>query len=267
MKPLRRLLLAIPAMLLAVAGYAAEVAWIQLETRPGIQVPLFWAPQDQARATVILLPGGAGSIGDPGPDNWPSSANFLIRSGHLFAAQGLNVAMMSRPSNVRDLDFSTRLADWHMQDIAKIIEYVHAQSDAPIWLVGTSRGTVSAAAFAIAQARHNDASLLSGLVFTSSVTDRKPGALPSQALDMIRLPVLVVHHRKDACVVCQPHQAAYIVKALSHAPRKELILLDGGGNPSGDACEALHYHGYIGMEAEAVQAISDWITAPASANP
>jgi hypothetical protein len=28
-------------------------------------------------------------------------------------------------------------------------------------------------------------------------------------------------------------------------------------------CEPMHYHGYIGMEAEAVKMISDWIKNPA----
>ena len=31
---------------------------------------------------------------------------------------------------------------------------------------------------------------------------------------------------------------------------------------TGPVCEPMHYHGYIGMEAEAVKMISDWIKSP-----
>jgi len=36
----------------------------------------------------------------------------------------------------------------------------------------------------------------------------------------------------------------------------------GGGGASGKTCEALHYHGYIGMEKDAAGYITDWISNP-----
>jgi len=41
-------------------------------------------------------------------------------------------------------------------------------------------------------------------------------------------------------------------------------MVNGGANPTGDACGALHYHGYIGMEKEAVGFITNWIKKPTS---
>ena len=41
-------------------------------------------------------------------------------------------------------------------------------------------------------------------------------------------------------------------------------MLDGGGEPQGAACEALHWHGFIGMEKQAVDAIAAWIAAPSN---
>jgi hypothetical protein len=43
---------------------------------------------------------------------------------------------------------------------------------------------------------------------------------------------------------------------------KKLVMVDGGGDPRGDPCEALHWHGFIGMEKEAVDIIGDWIKNP-----
>jgi len=62
--------------------------------------------------------------------------------------------------------------------------------------------------------------------------------------------------------VCEPRWAGRIEKAMTNAPVKKLLLVEGGGGASGPPCEALHYHGYIGMEAEAVKDITDWIANP-----
>jgi len=50
---------------------------------------------------------------------------------------------------------------------------------------------------------------------------------------------------------------------LTAARVKKYMVVNGGDNPTGDPCQALHYHGYIGMEAEAVAQISSWIQRPA----
>jgi hypothetical protein len=74
--------------------------------------------------------------------------------------------------------------------------------------------------------------------------------------------VLQVHHPQDACPICAPRDLPLIVQGLARAPVKKLLLLSGGGPPSGDVCEALHHHGFIGVEAEAVDAITGWIARP-----
>ncbi len=246
-------------LLCSVTAGAADGQMLQVPTREGITVPVFWLKQEQAVATLVLLPGGAGGIGKMDETGWPGSANFLIRSGKLFAAQGFNIAMVARPSDIQDLDFAVRTSGRHIQDLHKVAEYVGRLSSAPIWFVGTSRGTISAAALAIADGNSGP---IAGIVLTSSVTDKKPGALPTQALQKISVPVLVVHNQKDACPICQPHQASYLLGALKNAPAKKLVLLDGGSGASGDVCEALHYHGFIGIEQQAVDAISAWIKNP-----
>ena len=252
---------------LASVAAAADGQMLQVPSRDGVTVPVFWLKQEHASATLILLPGGAGGIGKLDNAGWPGSANFLIRSGRLFAAYGFNIAMVSRPSDIQDLDFAVRISERHLQDLHKVVDYVHALSDAPVWVVGTSRGTISATALAISEGDKGTNGAIAGMVLTSSITDKKPGALPTQALAKITVPVLVVHNQKDACPICQPHQAAYIAGALKNAPVKKLLMLDGGSGASGEVCEALHYHGFIGIEQQAVDAISQWILHPASTSP
>lgn len=145
-----------------------------------------------------------------------------------------------------------------MTDVRKVLEFVKAKSDAPVWVVGTSRGTISATATAI-----NLQNNIAGLVLTSSVVSyKKVGAVPKQDLAAIKIPVLVLHHSKDECVLCRPYEVPAILRGLTNASVKKEIMVDGGANPSGDVCAALHWHGFIGIEQEVVKVISNWINAP-----
>ena len=128
-----------------------------------------------------------------------------------------------------------------------------------MWLVGTSRGSVSAAAAGAAL----DPATVAGIVLTSSVTYNRGGsATTNLPLMDVRVPVLVMHHKRDACRDCDPREAHMITDRLTGAPVKKLLLVDGGGNPSGPECEPLHYHGFIGMEEEAVKLIAAFMRSP-----
>lgn len=221
-------------------------------------VPIYYMKRSDARATLVLLPGGSGRLGIRG--GVPTSANFLVRSRDLFAASGFHVAVLGRPSDRRELDYEDRVGAEHMADLRKVVAYLARDAGLPVWLVGTSRGTVSATAAAIAFG--NDA--LAGIVLASSVTSRsKTGAVPAQALAEIRLPVLVVHHENDACRICDPREVPEILAGLKNAPIKKLVMVSGGANPSGNPCRSRHWHGYIGIEREVVALISAWIRSPA----
>lgn len=128
-----------------------------------------------AIATVVLHSG----IAD---DGWPASANFLIRSAKLFAGHPFKVVMVGRASDVNELDRRTRTGDKHDQDNQAVLAVIKAKSAAPVWLVGTSMGSISVAAAAIRDGGCN----IAGIVPTSSVTAyRIPGAVPAQDLEKI----------------------------------------------------------------------------------
>jgi hypothetical protein len=230
---------------------------VQVQTRPNVQVPVFEVWKPGAVATLVLFSGGGGGYGKIGGDGWPTSNNFLIRTGKLWAAHPFNVVMVGRPTDRIDLkNGAVRIAEEHTADNIAVFKAVKSKSPLPIWLVGTSMGTISAASAAI----HDTDKLVDGVVLSSSVTAyRIRGAVPSQDLGKIRVPVLVVHHARDACKVCLPYEAKNVVDALSNAPAKDLVYVEAGSGASGDPCEALHYHGYIGAEKEVVDLIAAWI--------
>ena len=65
------------------------------------------------------------------------------------------------------------------------------------------------------------------------------------------------HHRLSPLVSTRNDEGP-----LKNAPVKKEIMVSGGENPTGNVCEALHWHGYIGMEREAVDLIAEWIKKP-----
>ncbi len=257
---------ALVALLLAAqwlwAGAVHAGTLLKVPTRPGVDTTLFWEPVAGAGGTVLLFPGGTGGFGKV-EDGRATSANFLVRSAALFTAQGFNVAIFGRPSDSEGISPTDRIGDAHLADIRGVLEHLKtlgaASSPASVWLIGTSRGTGSAT---IAAIRLQD-SAIAGAVLTSSIVSyRQPDAVPKQNLAAIRLPVLVVHHARDACASTLPHEAPNILKGLTNAPVKKLMLVDAGANPSGDPCGPLHWHGFIGMEQEAVDAMVGWMRSP-----
>ena len=76
------------------------------------------------------------------------------------------------------------------------------------------------------------------------------------------MPVLVYHHARDGCKHCQASDTPAILQGLTRALVKKLMVVDGGSNPVGDECAAQHWHGFIGMEQEAIGQITAWIQAP-----
>lgn len=241
------------------APEVAPGAAFQVPTREGVSTAVFWQAVDAPRATVLLFPGGGGGFGTVS-QGLPSGGNFLVRSVPYFLAQGLNVAVLGRPSDSADLGYADRIAPAHLRDVDQVIAWVRARSVAPLWLVGTSRGTVSVLAVALARQAQGD---IAGIVLSSSILNpAKPGALPSQALASLRLPVLMVHHRQDACWVCPPQALPAAFEALTQASVKKWMWVDGGHVPRGEACGPWHHHGYVGQERETVEQITQWLTAP-----
>lgn len=130
----------------------------------------------------------------------------------------------------------------------------------PVWLVGTSMGSLSAANAAGRLTAGGPA----GIVLTSSVTEASKASYettPHAGLGDVRVPALVVHHRDDACRASPFSGAEAIVRALKQAPAKELLAFEGGSPPISTPCEAKAAHGYVGIEAKVVEAIGAWIRA------
>ena len=254
MRPVRLLLWALPA--LVAGGSAGAEDLVTLQTRPGVTQPFYVTrPAGAPVASLLLFAGGDGRLVPYGPANL-QHGNFLVRSRDLFAGKGFLVAVIDTPSDQTAGLGGFRLSPEHATDIAAVVGWLGQAAPVPVWLVGTSRGSISAAlGAALAPGVH-------GLVLTSSVTrdaPAQPGSVFAVDLARIAVPTLVVNHRDDGCFVAVPGDAQHLLDALARAPIKEAQLYDGGAPARTKPCEALSPHGYFGIEPQVVAGISDWI--------
>jgi pimeloyl-ACP methyl ester carboxylesterase len=252
---------AVFACMLALAPHvSAEDKVVDIPTRPGVAQRFSLITPAGAKAAVILFAGGPGvlDLDDTGNPRRGRN-NFLIRSARLFAAQGLQVALIDTPSDRQAPPHLSGFRDTaeHAADVKAVIAWLRESSKLPVWLIGTSRGTQSVGATAIAL---GSAGGPDGIVLTSTVVnDPRTPSVPDMAVDRLRIPVLVVHHEQDGCRFCLFRDVPHLMDKLSRAPRKELVTFRGGESV-GDPCEALAYHGYNGLEKDVVARIADWIT-------
>jgi len=234
---------------------------VDIPTRPGVsQRMVILSPQDP-KAAVILFAGGHGGlqISSSGGFTW-GEKNFLVRTRQLFADQGLLVAVVDAPSDRQSPPYlgGFRQRPDHVADIKAVIAWIREQAKVPVWLVGTSRGTQSAAYIATELTGPEGPD---GLVLSSSIlTDDKSRPVPAMPLGTLRIPVLVVHHEQDGCRNCSFNDVPKLMEKLSGVPKKQLLPFNGGQN-RGDPCEALAYHGFNGLEREVVAQTVAWILA------
>jgi dienelactone hydrolase len=248
------------------AAHAATASLVSIPTPRGAKQAFILIKPEKPVASVILFAGGHGALGLKSATSmgW-GAGNFLVRTREMFAAQGLMVAVVDSPSDHRQkMNAIFRMSAAHAGDIGAVAAYLKKQADVPVWLVGTSMGTFSAAGAAIG-ARGID-----GLVLTSTITRSKPdwkiaGSHPngvaSMPLQKVTVPTFILSHRHDGCDITPAGDAAKLRKRLTQAPKVEAALLDGGSPPQSAPCQAKAQHGFLGVEDKAVDAIAAFVKA------
>jgi pimeloyl-ACP methyl ester carboxylesterase len=219
-----------------------------------------------ARGALVLLAGGAGVL-DLDAQGCPRllTGNSLVRSAPLFRMAGWATALVDAPSDHRQEDglAAFRASAEHADDLGRVITDLRRRGHQRVWVVGTSRGSISAAN-AAARLRGNQAP--DGMVLTSLLTvgtqgGRKPWTAQTVfdlPLEAITVPALLVGHAMDRCLR-SPAEAMPRVDARIRSARRQVVVVAGGSGREGagglDACEGRSPHGFIGQEAEMVSGI------------
>jgi len=225
-----------------------------IPTRPGVTVSIAMSkPRATPLAAVVLFTGGNGSLKLSKTAFGAGAENFLIRSRQQFTQAGYVVAIGDAPSDrMNGLDgFRTR--ESHAEDVKAIVSWLTVRWRTPIYLIGTSRGTISACN-AVAR---NGGRNISGLILTASVTAGNRESLADVALEKIKVPTLLVHHRQDACHA-SPYDGARALLERLGGP-KEMETISGGDPPQSNPCGSISHHGFLGVESQVVESIVGWI--------
>jgi hypothetical protein len=221
-------------------------------------------PSGATKALVVLFSGGIGMTGITGDPNtgqvFTSNNNFLVRSAQLFAERGYLAVTVDRPSPAPpDAEYQLyRLSARHAQDIVTVVNRVN-RGQRDVFLAGTSSGTLSVVAQWM---------LGAGSMTSSPVTIGPPAVpyignpnFPNLLAAFVRVPVQVMAHATDGCGGTPPSGAAALHAQFLLAGTSSIFdLMNGGFDLSGTGgimpCDALTYHGFLGMENAAVGRIA-----------
>jgi pimeloyl-ACP methyl ester carboxylesterase len=245
----------------ATTARAADAEAVTIDTTFIVKTPpvRLDRPARPARASVVLMTGGNGLLSlDATGTIIDSTGNFLIRSADLFLRHGLNVMMAdATPAHPAGLSQAFRLSAAHAAELQGFVNAALNRWGAPVWVVGTSNGsisTVTAAGFQPAL------SGLSGVILTSPVTGLTAANQPTFNLyaSRITVPALVLWEQDDHCTVSPPAGSAALF-ALIPSSRKDSRAFAHAHSVATDPCGAFSEHGYAGIEEQVVKHIAEFI--------
>jgi hypothetical protein len=245
---------------------------IILEPRPDIKLKIMiLEPKQRVSKIIIICDGGPGRLlldsdvfGGPLLNN-PYKQYALIGMRDSFAEAGFVVALPDHPSDLNEYKTSHRIGKNHLNDIAKIVQFLKERYSLPIWIAGISNGTLSAvyAGSSIGDQLHGFI-LLSPVTRTFSNTTlgkQYPSGVADMALSSIRQPVLILSHRQDECYSTPSAGAELIAPRLTSSPTVLLKYYSGGNSPLSEPCLPKSAHGFYGIENQVTRDIISFVLA------
>jgi hypothetical protein len=218
---------------------------------------VLYAAAPRARATVVMFPGGAGKVGLERSGDVRHDDNFVVRTRSEWVALGYAVLI---PDTIADANLrGVRSSPAYAALVQALIDFAHSQASAPVFLLGTSQGSIAA----MNGAAHARPGSISGVVLTESVSrlGHSGETVFSAEPQDVRVPALVVANQDDACDVAPPQYAPRIAAAMTHSRNVRVLSVTGGINRSVEPCGSLTPHGYYGIEVTVISRIDRWMRA------
>jgi hypothetical protein len=243
-------------------GALAQQEIVTLVTRPGVTQSYFLTsiPKD-LRAVAVLFPGSGGLINlrNEGGKIRFGTENFLVGSRSEFIKCGAVAAILDAPSDQQrnwGMTDEFRRGVLHFTDISAIVAELGKRfPGVAIFLIGTSRGSVSVAALGAKFDQRVAGVVLTSTMFraaTGKAREQGPG-LSGFDFATIKLPALFVHHVSDQCEYTPYSDATRL------SDQFPLVTIFGGDSPQSGPCDAFSAHGYVGREPATVEQIVNWM--------
>ena len=215
---------------------------------------LYDAPPSEVRGIIVMFSGGADDIGIEKDGEIRHKDNFVVRSRDLWTAKGYGVILVDAidHQSMRGTRGTAAYADVTRE----VVAFAHEQAHAPVWVMGTSQGSIAA----MSAAAHAQGAEIAGVILTESVSIL--GGSHETVFDAhpedVHIPALVVANKDDRCKVAPPSMA----EAIAHSMRNThatVLFVRGGSVRSSNACASLSPHGYYGIEGTVVDDIAAWM--------
>jgi len=257
-----KLLAFLMGMGLAWPALAQEI--VTLQTRPGV-TQSFYIPsmgKRKPQAAALLLTGHIRLRQEEGRIIF-NTGNFLLRARGDFVRKGIVPALLDSPSDLagKTIDDQFRRSAEHAIDVRAVLgEMKRRYPGLPVFLVGTSRSTVSVANLAAALDADIAGAVLSASLFYEARSNSRQVQQPlllAFNFSALRVPVLLAHHVDDACAPAPYHAAMRLSQRFAYP----LITVKGGHPNKSGVCDSLSAHGFYGKESETVDAIAGWMLA------
>jgi pimeloyl-ACP methyl ester carboxylesterase len=214
---------------------------VRLKTRPGVRLGFDLSLPEKPPIAVALYFRGTTGRGT------------TLDMDYALPRHGVGVAVVDPPSDLpTGFTDGERSRGAHVADVDAAIRYLRAELRVPVWVVGMSMGSVSAANVAV-----NSTAGVDGVVFMAPVTALYSGRnsfgerlVTSFALERLTAPVLAVAHRQDGCPTTPPSWIDTIVRQAAAARVREAKRFDGGYSITPDPCTGRTHHTFTGIQPE-----------------
>lgn len=221
-----------------------------------IQRALLVAPASP-QGVIVMLPGGAGDVGLARDGDIRHDNNFVVRTRALWTGRGYAVLI---PDTIDDENLrGARSSPDYARVIGELVAFAHEQRSGPVFLLGTSQGSIAA----MNGAAHAQPGAIAGVVLTESVSvmGGSGETVFTAHPERVQVPVLIVANSDDRCGVAPPQAAPQIAAAMTASRDVRVLTVSGGVTRSKKDCGSLTPHGYFGIEDHVVDAIADWMSA------
>jgi hypothetical protein len=237
-----------------------------------------WPSSGSAPKALVVLIGGkdlnmefAGDTTTGVANPTTGGGNFVVRTAQLFADAGYLTVAINRPSDLPDsiaAADSYRISVKHAVDILTVLKHVNTEN-LDVFLVGTSCGAISAVASNLIAAGVS----LSSPVTSASVEEPSHlyigrSGIANLQPSFVKRPVHVLWNVKDECSLSKPADSQTLYNSLSSSTTAANNIASGGvrvttasNGIEPNICGPFDYHGYFGIEREAVGYITNWLNA------
>jgi len=206
---------------------------------------------------ALLFVGSPGILhlrDENGVAHFDLKGNFLARARRHLNDDSIMTVLVDCPTDEwNGCDAAYRRSAQYAEDVAALIAALLKDfGSKPVYVVGTSFGTVSSANLA----RRLGASL-AGAVHTATFAGNSKHTFESGMSgfdwDQATVPQVFVHHRDDPCSATPYRDLKSSIGTLP------LMTVRGAQDTSGPACQAFSEHGFRGREDVVMHAIAAWI--------